>query len=76
VKSILQEPALGSQLFFLSFHFTKIPSTTETLQRSDIAVPTSVHEFKTVLHEAEKWPEKHGKKIKEKLYAVLEKKCG
>jgi hypothetical protein len=35
-----------------------------------------VHEFKTVLHEAEKWPEKHGKKIKEKLYAVLERNCG
>jgi hypothetical protein len=76
VKSILQEPALGSQFFFLASHFTKIPETIETLQRSDFAVSTSVHEFKTVLHEAEKWPEKHGKKIKGKLYAVLERNCG
>jgi hypothetical protein len=35
-----------------------------------------VHEFKSVLYDAEKWPEKHGKKIKEKLYAVLERNCG
>jgi hypothetical protein len=31
VKSILQDPALGSQLFFLASHFTKIPSMIETL---------------------------------------------
>jgi hypothetical protein len=75
VKSILQEPVWAVS-FFLASHFTKIPSTIETVQRSDIALLTYVHEFKTVLHEAEKWPEKHGKKIKENLYAVLESNCG
>lgn len=73
-KELVNNESILPQLLFVEAHFKDIPGTIELMQSQTVLLTTSVEKMKGISSTC--YPGATGKKIQEKVEAVLSRNCG